>query len=229
MKESPILFSGEMVQAILDGRKTMTRRVVKPQPYESRGSWLWEPPHRCCVKNDIVCDMADNSGGDGDPLTWCRFQVGDRLWVRETWRPWWDEDPPAGTGLYCVVQYRSDMAIAKPGDIPGTPDIPDEETGHRFAAACDMAPVETWRPSIFMPRWASRLLLEVTDVRVQRVQDISEEDAKAEGVLPVHSNMGDTASCIGGFYFIWGEINEKRGYGWDVNPWVWAVSFKVLP
>lgn len=213
MKESPILFSGEMVQAILDGRKTMTRRVVKPQPYESRGSWLWEPPHRCCVKNDIVCDMADNSGGDGDPLTWCRFQVGDRLWVRETWQlnAW------GGSSDYVAIRYRADNSISKPIEGVQRSLIPKNGGGVSWK----------WRPSIHMPRWASRLTLEITDVRAERLNAISEEDAKAEGFQATQNERGEGSTAVDWFRNLWDRINGKR-FPWAANPWCWAISFRRL-
>lgn len=235
MKERPILFSGAMVRAILDGRKTQTRRVIVPQPYMVHNAPMLE-----VVAGDLYWPM---SGPGFDKMVASHYgRTGDRLWVRETWRPWWDEDPPEGTGLYCVVQYKADNAIYKPGTNPAIPDIPDEVTGHRFAMACDMAPVETWRPSIHMPRWASRLTLEVTDVRVQRVQEISEADAVAEGVRGLEKSLASfddgtvdsglefaLSSCpTMAFEYLWGSINGKRGYSWDANPWVWAITFKVL-
>jgi hypothetical protein len=86
---------------------------------------------------------------------------------------------------------------------------------------------EKWRPSIHMPRWASRITLEVTDVRVERVQEISEEDAKTEGVTPsIVGEWWDHLKYRAGFQTLWNSINEKRGFGWDENPWVWVVEFK---
>lgn len=202
MKERPIPFIGPMVRAILDGRKTQTRRVVTV----NRGRKKIRPTEPYEFDHDGVLMVEDECGethafADYYPCPYGK--PGDRLWVRETW------------------------SIPSNEPLNGRT-VPTEDV--RYAAssyAVDIQnPANRWRPSIHMPRWASRLLLEITDVRVQRVQDISEADAEAEGVLPVHSNMGDTASYIGGFYFIWGDINEKRGFGWNANPWVWTITFR---
>jgi len=180
MVELPILFSGEMVRAILDGRKTQTRRVVKLPVSEIgkmvkyRGDWVL-------------------------PCEWSPYgKSGDRLWVRETWWQW--------GGTEKRISYRADT-------LPS------------------FAPNGGFRPSIFMPRWASRITLEVVDVRVERLQDISEDDAKAEGVMASGGwNADDTEYCVGyrtAFSRLWDSINAKRGYSWATNPWVWAVEFKV--
>jgi hypothetical protein len=206
MKERPILFSGPMVRAILDASKTMTRRVVKPQPLPqhdmvslcgSPGNWMFsnrEATMKC------HCEMLAQRR--------CPYgQPGDRLWVRETWLP-----HPLG---WKIAYYRAD--------------------GNTYVNPRTML-TSKWRPSIHMPRWASRITLEVTGVRVERVADISEEDAKAEGIriqkrntLPdgfgIHDNhYRETAKLA--FMDLWNSINAARGYGWDVDPWVWVVEFR---
>ena len=196
MAEKPILFSGEMVRAILDGRKTETRRVVIPQP---SGIMAWhEAIARWSVKR--TGELYKDKYG----------RPGDLLWVRETWQAqnlsgqWWHEVKKEDRELYnWSVIDRAECENREPKP-------------------------PKWIPSIFMPRWASRLTLEVTAVRVERLQDISEGDAKAEGV---------TASIVGydldhlkyraRFVSLWDSINSKRGYGWDVNPFVWVVEFKL--
>jgi len=169
MTEKPILFSAPMVLAIREGKKTMTRRIVKPQP--SKGFW------------NIHTQTIDGITGWGAK---CPYPVGTRLWVRETWAR-------GGDGL---VRYAADF-FKKP------------------------SVVEKWKPSIFMPRGASRITLEVTAVRVERLQDISIDDCKAEGL----EGLTDI-----GWRYVWGQlwnsINEKRGFGWDVNPFCWVISFK---
>ena len=181
MKERPILFSGPMVRAILDGRKTMTRRVMKPQPEDY-------PYHHGLA----VYRVAKK----------CTYGVpGDLLWVRETWAS--DVDGcPAG------LSYRADHLDPR-GDGPANP--------------------MRWRPSIFMPRWASRLTLRITSIRVERVQDITEADARAEGFKDVAGKYarGDEARIW--FAELWDDINAKRGFGWDANPWVWVVGFEQVP
>lgn len=213
MAEKPILFSGEMVRAILDGRKTQTRRVIKPA---------------FDIKPDARIVSVDNGKRDiwfanGRYFGSCPYgRPGDLLWVRETWRPF-----TANGSIDAAVQYRADSKIEQvsmtAGYINRFPESPDN-----------------WRPSIFMPRWASRITLEVTAVRVERLQDISEDDAKAEGcdkqfrlnVADFFANKNidfDSISTYSnGFRSLWDSINAKRGYGWDVNPFVWVVEFKKV-
>jgi len=200
MKEHPILFSGEMVRAILEGRKTQTRRVIKPQPPE--GSW-W----------DAESGLFHLAGSKLGVMRHCPYGVpGDHLWVRETHHI---DHYPAETldaqGNPGTVHYRADTDI-----------ISQSWDGQ-------------WRLSIFMPRWASRITLLVTGVRVEQVQDISEDDARAEGIplvnghYPDYENPGNRWDTPGAsFISLWDSINRKRGYSWQSNPWVWAVTFEVL-
>lgn len=205
MKERPILFSGPMVRAILEGRKTQTRRVVKRQY--------------------VNVDKLD-SYTEEMQLRHCPYGVpGDRLWVRETYLYddcRYDRGPmpkTAPAGWQDAFYYRADGECCQ--------QIPE-------CACCELDGKTPWRPSIFMPRWASRITLEITDVRVQRLQDISEDDAQAEGAE--HGNLAgvdvdiDGAVWNGayrrGFHRLWDHINAKRGFGWDKNPWVWALTFK---
>ena len=183
MKERGIIFTGEMVRAILDGRKTQTRRVVKHIP--DLGS-----PDMWCKKIEIVNQIC------GDFKRYCPYgQPGDRLWVRETWAPW----PELWT--------RSDIRDQSPLYRAERPFVGNDVK---------------WRPSNHMPRWASRINLEITDVRVERVQDITDEDALEEGVDP------DGYIPRTQFEALWNSIYEKRGHGWDKNPWVWVIEFKVV-
>lgn len=194
MKEKPILFSGEMVRAILDGRKTQTRRVVKPQPSGSAKEMV----NMCSV-------WAERCAAGALYDEWrCPYgQVGDRLWVRETWQ-----------------------ALAKYDHLPPR-DIPPNNIGWSDTDILYVAdrPDMLWdakvRPSLFMPRWASRILLEVTNVRIERLQDISEEDAISEGIEP-RSQL----SPVDVFFMLWNRINGD--YADKLNPWVWVIEFKVL-
>lgn len=184
MKERPILFSGEMVRAILDGRKTQTRRVIKPQPPESVS--------------------------EGYTTYFCPYGIpGDRLWVRETFAPRLDVDPI--TELARARHYA--MYKADGGD-PHDP--------------MHWHPYDKWIPSIFMPRWASRITLEITNVRVERVQDISVSECRAEGIpqASFSSQTDRDAQVHGEFMQLWDSINAKRGYSWESNPWVWVIEFK---
>ena len=187
MKERPILFSGPMVRAILDGRKTQTRRPVKPQPIPfglDNRPWM---PVGGVHQDRWLCPIG---------------QPGDRLWVRETWRQF-----DAGIECACYDECFCRRHRGKP----------------IYRADCDSE--DKWRPSIHMPRWASRITLEITRVWVERVQDITEEDAKAEGCCGGHSSIPGyafSATPREHFRHIWQSI-----YGtWDANPWVWAVEFR---
>jgi len=193
MKERPILFSGPMVRAILSGRKTQTRRIVKPQPDESGLS-----------KKDGAEYWEDASGRKYI----CPFGVpGDRLWVRETWRTTKSLEhlAPRNIASGAPLEYMADRCLTPGGG----------RLEYRGKA----------RPSIFMPRWASRINLEVADVRIERLNDITEEDAKAEGWDGYISYMPQPHPAIAEFSRLWESIHGPGS--WDHNPWVWVVTFKV--
>jgi hypothetical protein len=174
MKDSPILMSGPMAKAILEDRKTMTRRVVKPQP----ASWVQE---------------LSNWYQDGMPE--CPYGIpGDRLWVRETFSARRTINGKIHNDM--PVIYRADGGLAD--------------------ASCG------WRPSIFMPRWASRITLEITDVRVERLQEITEEDCISEGLKLLQGGIRSE------FAVLWDSINGKT-YPWASNPWVFVIAFRRLP
>lgn len=203
VKERPILFSVEMIRAILDGRKSMTRRVIKPQPtaqlycVNSGPEWAYPDPR-------------DTDVPDWDRIRLCPYGAkGDRLWVRETWAV----DAP-------LTQVRSEHedVLAGYGSIGSGP-------YYRADGVHEKAGL-TWRPSIFMPRWASRITLEVTDVRVERLQDVTEEDARAEGYHGPSVTNGYASPC-GWFRQLWDQINGKQ-YPWSSSPWVWVVSFRRI-
>ena len=192
MKERPILFSAPMVRAILEGKKTQTRRV-------------WKQPTSLCMKDDCLYATEHDARQSFNPIARdeivCPYgQRGDRLWVRETWQYSW---APEDADLKDCYIYKADFPEYK-----ATP----------------------WRPSIHMPRAASRLTLEVMGVRVERLQDISEDDASAEGCpLPMRQrkqyvDRDDTA--YGWFRQLWKVINGVES--WDQNPWVWVVEFKKV-
>ena len=197
VKERPILFGAPMVCAILEDKKTQTRRVVNPQPWlEPDGELGWSSGGGYVEWNNGREDLSP-------------YEVGTRLWVRETWCPL---DAP---------DHFADPS--KPKDFM----IYGRRNGAAYRAECNDAEGERcrkelgyrWRPSIFMPRWASRITLEITEVRVQRVQEISPDDIVAEGI-PKHLNA-DTE-----YIRLWDFLNAKRGLGWDKNPWVWAIAFR---
>jgi len=203
MKARPILFSSPMVRALLEGRKTQTRRIVKPQPVVSAlGRWRWD-----FKLGGFVGSCGTHIEGFHDCASFhCPYgQPGALLWVREAHYVIGEIPGPAPGSRW--THYAADLSNNL-GD-----------TDHQWARG--------WKPSIHMPRWASRLTLRITDVRVQRLQDIGETDAVAEGAAPVLVPP-DGGSCphAEGFRDLWESINGPGS--WDDNPWVWAISFDVL-
>lgn len=185
MKERPTLFSGPMVRAILDGRKTQTRRVIKPQP-------------------------------DGCELDRSKFYLGpygvpgDRLWVRETW--WQIPEPSLRQLRDGADTWPKEVAYAADEDDPGTV----REWGWKL------------RPSIFLPRKFSRITLEITDVRVQRLNEISGSDVLSEGIPEQGGNSSDGEYRLQmAFKDLWDSINGKK-HPCASNPWVWAITFKRI-
>ncbi|HHK5369863.1 TPA: hypothetical protein ACQT21_001347 [Pseudomonas aeruginosa] len=222
MKERPILFTGPMVRAILEGRKTVTRRVVKPQP-DFLGSMV-----------DPNTPFKTLDAGLHARITCPYGEPGDRLWVRETWhvgKPH-DKTAPADILAPLLAEGRGITVLYTAGGWQSVGPAGREEPIYP-----DDQPLPDWagkgRPSIHMPRWACRILLEITAVRVERLQDISEEQALAEGVRGEpcdHTRQacadigcwGDTAK--GAFGFLWESLNGEGS--WAENPWVWVVEFK---
>lgn len=238
-KERPILFSGPMVRAILAGQKTQTRRVVKGI---ETSHWDAIQPLHCasasgrylrCGNTEIdersatFCDGGDSNAWAGE-LSLCPLgQPGDRLWVRETWAP----SEPGPVDEDSLIAYRADYL-----DDPHGPDGEKSPEGK----------YRTWKPSIHMPRWASRITLEITDVRVERLHDISESDALAEGCEPLPITPEDTdkltpgsfewalsAELEGGsftskfmFDCLWKDLYGKESY--YANPWVWVIEFRRI-
>lgn len=196
-KEHPILFSGEMVRAILAGRKTVTRRVVKPK-------WKLGP---CDIREIGNGPEVYAAGGVWLPLECPYGEPGSRLWVREAWRLTCDTD------AVCCVAYRADGAALHYLCDNGGEGDPTELAGP--AGELWDADEAKWRPWIHMPRWASRITLEVVSVRVERLQDITEEDAEAEGFERREH-----------FIRLWDKLNANRGHDFSSDPWVWRVEFK---
>jgi len=226
VKERPILFSAPMVRAILEGRKTQTRRTVKPQPAfdPHREQWSWENKAGHIAWSGTRPQAAALLGA----REICPYgQPGDRLWVRETWglaRPLRDSEG--------VVDDELEWSGSIPKADPRGKRLMDDWCVGYAADGCE----GRMRPSIHMPRWASRLTLEVTGVRVERLQDISEEDALAEGVGALSyggaediwlGDGEDTRDPRVAFRWLWDSINGGRPWRcWDDNPWVWVVEFR---
>ena len=217
MKERPIIFSGEMVRAVLDGRKTQTRRVVKFRHHTAK--LLGQQFEHTQLKAAYPARVNgwvfwSNSFTDAEKITTqqyehglpCPYGVsGDRLWVKENFyvQPWiWEWDHK----LQPV----------------------------HYAASSPKEQVEDYilKPSIFMPRWASRIMLEINGVRVERLQNMSLEDCTAEGVAQYTFAKGvlsdNPPDPRWKFIELWNRINAKSGWSWESNPWVWAIKFRML-
>lgn len=214
MRERPILFSAPMVRAILAGAKTQTRRVVTPQPAAVSAPVGGAPGLIRSRASDPCLSTHESACPYGAP--------GDRLWVRETFSPYRGSSDPASIAdaEYVVLRDGAHVLRRSGEAIPGLPTYAD--------GAFD--PIR-WRPSIHMPRWASRITLEITSVRVERLTAISEDDARAEGVdgvAPRCAVVGDCAASFrGAFAVLWDAINgERPGCAWAVDPWVWVIGFK---
>jgi hypothetical protein len=217
MSERPMIFSGDSVRAILDGRKTQTRRVIK------------FPVEKLAISKDKSWIKAVYQDGGGNWIGWscdspdlaeftkkaypsgegfrCTYGVpGDRLWVRETWKEIIDQ----GLGHNSVVYRASDGAWLG----------------------------EKWRSPIFMPRWASRITLKIINIRAERLQEISELDAISEGIEKINNHPhwawkdytgnGQDLSPIFSYQSLWDTLNAKRGYPWESNPFVWVIGIKRI-
>ncbi|MEG6544814.1 hypothetical protein V6C59_02865 [Acinetobacter bereziniae] len=220
MKERPILFSAPMVSAILEGRKTQTRRVINPQPEGKTlqsnldGKWLSKK------FNGLLLPKIEDL-----PIHCPYGKIGDRLWVRETW---------STVNLYgeIALAYKADGEVTR---VVENESFQDEDglinyddprlEKYSFAAWADdllEGKEGNWKPSIHMPRWVSRILLEITNVHVEQLQDISESDCLKEGVgSPILRDCKKPK-----FMQLWESINGADS--WTVNPWVWVVEFKII-
>lgn len=208
MRELPILFNGPMVQAILAGRKTQTRRVV-PGKYDS-ANWDWDP------KDINYGPFLQDEYGEWHKVSEClSWQPGDMLWVRETWK--------------CTRYNSYDGYLGYEVEFKdGTRKYFEFEDNERFHQFGNYALKKGWQSSLFMPREACRLWLEVGNVRVQRLQDISEDDAIAEGEPGYHHREMGFIPARHMYRKLWDTLNEKRGHGWDTNPWVAAIEFRRI-
>lgn len=233
MTERGMIFNGEMVRAILDGRKTQTRRIMAPQPADDIERCIFPNPEAIGWKSSLRHKHGSTTAH------FCPYgKPGDRIWVRETWgvvsheldedgriQPWTPDRPataihemPFGNGY-----YSGHAIYAADGDFTW-----GDDDGYEDGRSC-------WKPSIHMPRAASRIPLEITDVRVERLNTISEKDAAAEGVPPAGSLLtdypgtfltpkGDFATAKVAFQRLWESIYGAEN--WQANPWVWVIEFK---
>ncbi len=197
-KSRPILFKSEMIRAILDGRKTQTRRVIKVE---------WSR----CLDLEEPEDLQK-------AIDQCPYgKSGDFLWVRETWATGKGNDfaKPSELPRGSIIFYKDGESKFEP------PNWKDPERGK-------------WRPSIFMPRWACRIILKITEIKVERVQQITYEDIRAEGITDRMAHEATKTerawpdAHAAAFANLWDSINAKRGYSWESNPWVWVITFERI-
>ncbi|HBQ6504839.1 TPA: hypothetical protein L8N41_000939 [Klebsiella variicola subsp. variicola] len=242
MKERGMIFNAEMVRALLSGRKTQTRRIMKVQPESNQLGLLLITDST--KHSDIGKYHWAESNATGNhvrsKLFSCPFgAVGDRIWVRETWAILGNEDGCCidWEEKLCKADERSAARIyrasceQRPGNY-GLWSIPDDADWKPHTK--DYQYEGAWRPSIHMPRWASRILLEITDVRVERLNAISEEDARAEGIIDGGClNCGEPEPCgcanpepdaTDAFAYLWQSIYGQES--WNANPWVWVIEFE---
>lgn len=218
-KMKPILFNTEMVQAILEGRKTQTRRLLQFKMRDGRNPCFsgYSVGEYCTGEIKSGAVLYSRRGDMGwEQVTERvipRYLPGDILWVRETWN---DLSNNEGNFVYLADG--------------------DKGLKDKFFGVLTTKDIK-WKPSIHMPKASARIFLKVTDVRVERLQDITEEDAKAEGIglagylgASKHGHRDSSGCTITGsltlFKGLWDSINAKRGFGWDTNPWVWVIQFE---
>ncbi|HGN9444719.1 TPA: hypothetical protein ACK0KV_003762 [Raoultella ornithinolytica] len=236
MKERGMIFNAEMVRAILDGRKKQTRRIMKVQPSEdfTPMNMALEPDYKARwytpgtadkdgylqPANKEVFGVANENEGYSCPFG----AVGDRIWVRETFQgPLFDYEQMEAF-LEDSSKFEKPEFCQYAADGGHRPEYQDADDNLRHG----------WRPSIYMSRWASRILLEITDVRVERLNSISQEDAQAEGLeltgwRPTYSDPdsgGEVMTPYDNFAELWSSIYGDES--WQANPWVWVIEFKVV-
>ncbi len=219
MTEHPILFTTPMVRAIIAGKKTQTRRLSgladvneKPDIWTFRGTGVLGYMAKPSVKGRFGAyfdtEKLEPRTMNICPQLFPYGGVGSRLWVREAW---------SLSGNWDGVKISELPLMALKTDIVYRADEKYPDAGYY-----------NWKPSIFMPRLASRILLEITDIRVERVKDISEKDAQAEGITTAWHGGAKEKTYIGEYSILWDEINRAGGNGWEKNPFVWCISFQVV-
>lgn len=195
MSDKPIIFSAPMIRALLDGRKTQTRRVLKPQPLADMSLVGIYAPKLTAVFG--------YEAPDSDLKVRLRFMPRDRVWVKEKY------------AIVPSTAYRMSEGVKQ------TVNPSDSDMAAVYAAGWERSK-PSWKSPMFMPKWASRITLTVTDVRVQRLYEISSADVRAEGVEWGIADYRDR------YHDLWDKLNAKKGYGWDTLPWVAAYSFEVI-
>ncbi|HKM07716.1 MAG TPA: hypothetical protein VJ869_12100 [Sphaerochaeta sp.] len=206
-----IIMGAESVRAILDGRKTRHSFPVKPQPQEHSEVeiGMWSPTgidkHGMAYPKPEVWGMSFESFGFGHIGVCPHYKVGEIVYVKETWKV----AENVTVNSVAPVLYKAEC--------------------NSFA----LANIDNWKSPLFMPEWASRIHLEITDIKAHRVQDITEEEAMAEGIRPMYTILpgectGLTNDAVDEYADLWDSLNAKRGYPWESNPWVFAYTFKVV-
>ena len=228
-RERPLLFSAPMIRALLSGAKTQTRRLVdmrhisfiggRDHDHDDPALWGFGDIDGCW---HVLDRKAQPWSGAGLPhesyaITCPHGSVGERLWVRETWAQVWKTEYPPDDVRDCDVQYRADWPN-------------DRYPGHWPDDCADDPACGRWKPSIHMPRWASRITLEITGVRVERLQQITDADAIAEGMPHPTEWSLDCSSTPPTHHFrrLWDAENGKR-CPWSSNPFLWVIDFRRLP
>jgi len=228
MKETPIIFNGEMVRALLNGHKSQTRRIIKPQPATWNAGSIFKKAYpglnfQLETGEWVICPYG---------------VVGDQLWVRETWRVvGWHEGEP----MNIEFKDKSRMCENSTGDEFNYEDW-CEKIWIQCAEDSEKAGIELvddfydwgdkeiatrWRPSIHMPRWASRIQLEITDIRVERLNKITAQDAMSEGVCIFENfSAANARKPVVEFKTLWQSIHGPCS--WEVNPYVWRIEFEVM-
>ncbi|HDG7719207.1 TPA: hypothetical protein PCJ20_000962 [Klebsiella quasipneumoniae] len=207
MKERGMIFNGEMVRAILDGRKTQTRRIMAPQPADDIERCIFPNPEAIGWKSSLRHKHGSTTAH------FCHYgKPGDCIWVRETFQgPLFDYDL---MDSYCkdpTPFEKPEFCVYKADGVPAPEFYDADDELH----CC-------WRPSIHMPRWASCILLEITNVRVERLKSISDSDAIREGCSTANMKSGDCVADV--FARLWASIYGAES--WNANPWVWVIEFK---
>ena len=205
----PILFNTDMVRAILDGRKTVTRRVLKNQDKHAC-AFSWEIDE--CGK-PFVCLFCNDNGDKYLLGNWSNYGIGDILYVRETWERF----------DCCHCEGDSNGVCLKQPD--------GKEGCYMYRASDEIWGDAKWRPSIHMPKEAARIFLRVTDVWVERLQEINADGIRNEGLTSMAVHVGDMEIAQAEFALLWDTTVKKSDldeYGWNANPWVWVIEFEKL-
>jgi len=230
MTDKSIIFSAESVRAILEGRKTQHRMVVK---YQFPGAETVEfgMYHPIGIDKHGIAypkELQFGAWSDNADIK-CPFEIGQKLWVRETWGIGCRPHPYSG--WVDGIEYKADELFIDDDKVSLPLNVIDDRDLEKYES-------DGWKSPVHMPRWASRLSLEVTDIRCERLQDINEEDAVAEGITDggcLNCGCHEPCGCDNpqpdrrdAYTWLWDTTNAKRGYPWDSNPWAWVIDFKEV-